>query len=270
MNTIDSMCEVPSLMGKTSSTTIANPIHPSPSPSLGSTGSLGSAPPEGGVCKHPGELVDPELGGLLVGKVGLPVSLRPVNLKSWKVGCGFNLPSTNKASNTPKPYRPIPPIKITIHCPTPTTITPTTTVHIRTPTGGKKVLPKKPTKQLPNTYVCEGVDCSFETNSPYKFFNHISTPHMWKPGSQNWCFTKAKALAKGNKPLGIKASGPTIFPATDIRVKRGLLPLNVVSCGQNSVHCATSTPTFQTSIPTTPPAGLYKIRYRATAGRSKV
>ena len=255
MNTIDSMCEAPSMMGEHSTKTVANPSHPSSPPSLGSTSSLGSAPPEGGVSKHPGELGDLELGGLLVGKEWHPWGLRPANLKSWKFGCGF-LPSTNKASNTPIPYPPIPPTKITIHCPTPPTITSTTTVHTKTATGGKKVLPKKPTKQLPNTYVCEGVDCSFETNSPYKFFNYISTPHMWKPGSQNWCFTKAKALAKGNKPLGIKASGPTTFPAIDIRVKRGLLPSNVVSCGQNSVHCATPIPTYQTSIPTTPPVTL--------------
>ena len=112
MNTIDSMCEVPSLMGKTSSTTIANPIHPSPSPSLGSTGSLGSAPPEGGVSKYPGALVDLELGEVWVGAVQhslgveLPLdslSLRPSIIGSWKAGCGFNLPSPTFPSTNPTP-----------------------------------------------------------------------------------------------------------------------------------------------------------------------
>ena len=208
MNTIDSMCEVPSLMGKTSSTTIANPIHPSPSPSLGSTGSLGSAPPEGGVCKHPGELVDPELGGLLVGKGWHPLGLRPLNLKSWKLGCGYNLPPTK--ITTIMPYRPTPPPKTALQKsilrPTPTIVTSIATNHIRTATGGRKVVPRKPTKTFVNgyTYVCEGMDCSFGTNSPYKFANHLSTPHIWKPGSQNWCFAKAKSLAQGNMPSGMQ------------------------------------------------------------------
>ena len=58
MNTISIMCVAPLLKGKTSTTAMANPSHPSSPPSLGSTGPLGSAPPEGGVCKHPGVLVD--------------------------------------------------------------------------------------------------------------------------------------------------------------------------------------------------------------------
>ena len=49
-------------------------------------------------------------------------------------------------------------------------------------------------------------------------------PHNWKPGSQNWCLAKAKSLAQGIKPVGLKASGPTQFSSTDIRVKKGELP----------------------------------------------
>ena len=115
-------------------------------------------------------------------------------------------------------------------------------------------MPKEPVKQLSAavTNVCVGVDCFYETNSPYKFFNHISTPHLWKPGSQNWCFARAKARAQCNAPLGIKVSGPTLFTSMDIRVKKGMLPLNIVSSGHDSVKCPPPIPTSPTSNLATP------------------
>ena len=256
MNTIESMCEAPPVMGKHSTTTIANPSHPSSPPSLGFNGSLGSAPPEGGVSKYPGGPMDPKLGGLLVGKGWQPHSLCPSNLNSWRCGCGVNLPPTNLPT-TPKPYRPTPPTPTTfpipLHCPIPAIVTSTNPNQVRTATGGKIVLPKVPIKKLSAVcaYVCEGVDCSYQTNSPYKFFNHISTPHLWKPGSQNWCISRAKARAQGNAPLGIKVSGPTQFASMDIRVKQGMLPMNIVSSGQDCVQSPPSIPTSSTSNPTT-------------------
>ena len=151
MNTIESMCEGPSVMGKHSTTTIANPSHPSSPPSLGFNGSLGSAPPEGGVSKHLGGLLDLELGGLLVGKGWHPLGLRPSNLKSWRFGCGVNLPPTNLAT-TPKPYCPTPPTPTTfpnpVHLPISAIVTSTIPNYVRTATGGKKVLAKGPVKQL--------------------------------------------------------------------------------------------------------------------------
>ena len=69
MNTISKMCEGPSLGAKTTTIHMANPSHPLFHPSLGSTGPLGSAPPAGGVSKHPRVPVDLELGGVWVGEV---------------------------------------------------------------------------------------------------------------------------------------------------------------------------------------------------------
>ena len=131
-------------------------------------------------------------------------------LPPWKLGCGYNLPSTKITTTTMVPYCPTPPSKSafqkSIHSPTPTIVTAIAANHIRTATGGKKVVPQKPIKTLVHayTYVCEGMDCSFGTNSPYKFAIHQSTPHIWKPGSQNWCFAKAKSLAQGNMPSGMQ------------------------------------------------------------------
>ena len=168
--------------------------------------------------------------------------LRPSKIGSWKFGCGTNLPSLTSTSTNPTPYRPIPPTTTTpltapTTPPTPTTsyTSPTTSIVIRTATGGTKVVAKRQNKTSspPPTYVCDGMGCAFGTNSPYKFMEHHAKPHTWKAGSQNWCFNKAKALAHGNKPLGIQASSPTVFPSMDIRVKKGELPPNVIKISSN-------------------------------------
>ena len=272
MNTISKMCEGPSLEAKTKTTHVANPNHPSSPPSLGSTGALGSAPPEGGESKHPGVLMDLELGGVWAGEVQPPlgsvhplagVSLRPSLIGSWKLGCGFHLPPLPSPVAHPTPYHPAAPTKSSLSSPpsTPSPIHPKTSIHIKTATGGNKVV----NKQLKNTslptpsYICDGIGCSFVTNSPYDYIQHQSTPHNWKPGSQNWCFNKAKVLAQGNKTVGLKASGPTTFPSTDIRVKKGELPPNIiqVSCCEEPTPLPSIPTTVTTTIPSktpTPPA----------------
>ena len=150
------------------------------------------------------------------------------------------------------PYRPTPPSRTSPpsppSVPAPTTVTPITAHRIKTATGGTKRVARKPPPPPP-TFVCDGVDCSFSTNSPYKFFTHQSTPHIWKSGSQNWCFAKAKALAQGNTLVGLRASGPTNFPSMDIRVKKGLLPPNVV-VDQTPLSTPAIPPT--PTVPTTP------------------
>ena len=274
------MCVGPSLMAKTITTHVANPNHPSSPPSLGSKSSLGSAPPEGGVSKYPRVLQDLELGGVWVGEVKShldlqlsleSLSLRPSNTGFWKVGCGFNLPPTTLPSTNPSPYYPIAPTKtipsatpttpIPIHPATPIPATPyttsTTTILIKTATGGTKVItthPKKKSFPTP-TFVCDGIGCVFSTNSPYKFLNHQAMPHNWKPGSQNWCFNKAKSLAQGNKTLGLKASSPTQFTSTDIRLKKGELLPNIIvtKCGEEpSTPPSISPTTTNTSSSITP------------------
>ena len=77
------------------------------------------------------------------------------------------------------------------------------------------------------TYICDGLGRDFNTNSPYDFIHHQSMPHNWKIGTQNWCFKKAKLLAQDMKPVGLKASSPTVFASSDIRVKKGELPPNI-------------------------------------------
>ena len=279
MNTINIMCEAPLLKGNIPTTSVVDLNNPSPYPSLGSTRSLGSAPPEGGMSKYPGVLGDHELGGVWVedekhpwdyGDSRIVPLLRPENFGAWKLGSGSSLPVSNH-SNHPTPYCPIPPTPSTpipprpstpnpstpipptpstpnpptpstpllpapstpqIHPTTPSTLgtpNPTSTI-IKTATGGIKRLAKRQIK-LPtpkSSYVCDGIGCSFVTNSPYTFIKHQSTPHKWKSGSQNWCFAKANALAQGRKHHGIKASGPTVFQSTDIRVKSGQLSPNVI------------------------------------------
>ena len=238
------MCEGPSLEAKTITPHVANPNHPSSPPSLGSTGSLGSAPPEGGVSKYPGALVVLELGEVWVGEeqhplsVELPLkslSLRPTNIGSWKTGCGLNLSPTSPSTN-PSPYQPVKPTKVTpstaptSHTTTTPTTTiqtvshtlPTTTIITRTATGGTKVVNKNLKKEssITPTYVCDGIGCAYTTNSPYKFINHQKMSHQWRPGSQNWCLAKAKSLAQGYKLVGLKASCPSKFTSTYIRVKK--------------------------------------------------
>ena len=258
MNTINIMCEAPLLKGNIQTASVVNQSHPLPLPSHGSTSSLGEAPPEGGVSKYPGVLGDHELGGVRVedekhpwdhGDSQIVLLLRPENLGAWKLGSGSSLPPSNY-SNNPTLYHPIPPTPCTpipptsstplllapytpqIHPTTPSTQgtpKPTSTL-IKTATGGIKRLSKRQIK-LPTpkqTYVCDGIGCSFVANSPYTFLKHQSTPHNWKSGSQNWCFAKAKSLAQGRKCHGIKASGPTVFQSTDIRVKSGQLSPNVI------------------------------------------
>ena len=277
MNTISKMCEAPLLKGKTSTTPKANPSHLSPLPSLGSTSPQGSAPPEGGESKYPGVLMDLELGGVWVGEgkpsldVGMPpviISLYPSNNGSWKLGCGFHLPPQTSHYTNPTPYYPVAPAKIipSTSSTTPTKTIPSSsytatsgTIRIRTATGGTRVItkqPKKTSSPVP-TYVCDGIDCTFATDSPYDFINHQKIPHHWKPGSQNWCLQKAKALAKGNKPVGIKASCPTIFASVDVRVKKGEIPPNVLttSCSEEqtlqSSKCSTISPSTSFVTPTT-------------------
>ena len=255
MNTINIMCEAPSVKGNTPTTSVVNMNHPSPCPTLGSTSSLGSAPPEGGVSKYPGVLVSQELGGVWVGDgphhlgtddFWINPTLHPRNMGSWKLGCGFNI-QPSKISINPTPYRPSRPTPLTLqnHDTTTVTSSPTTgttvtptpaTNRIKTATGGIRKVPKGTIKKFPeeSNYVCDGIDCSFVTNSPYKFFNHQSIPHNWKPGSQNWCFAKAKALALGRKSYGLKVSGPTVFQSTDVRVKSGKLPPNIICAKQDS------------------------------------
>ena len=168
MNTISKMCVAPSLKGKTSTTHVANPSHPPYPPSLGSTSTLGSAPPEGGVCNHAGVKVDLELGGLRVGEVwyplglGLPLtgqSLHPSNICSWMFGCGFNPPLPTSTFPNPSPYRPTPPTSTMTSTPpttllNPTTLSytsPTTSIVIKTATGGTKVVAKQQKNFLPST-----------------------------------------------------------------------------------------------------------------------
>ena len=264
MNTINIMCEAPSLKGNTSTTSVANLNHPSPCPSLGSTSSLGSAPPAGGMNKYPGVLVSQELDGVWVGDdFRSNLTLRPRNLGSWKFGCGSNLQPSNNSIH-PTPYSPSRPTPLTpqIHAktsftssPTPvTTVTPTpATNRIKTATGGIRKVPKG-TIETPSTesnYVCDGIDCSFITNSQYEFFKDQSLPHNWKPGSQNWCFAQAKALALGRKSNGLKVSGPTVFQSTDIRAKLGKLPPNII-CEKNDSPLSTSA-TIATISPVTTP-----------------
>ena len=276
MNTINIMCEAPSLKGNIPTTSVVDLTHPSPYPSLGSTGSLGSAPPEGGVSKHPGVLVGLELGGVWAGKGRYPLeplpplttlSLRPCNTSSWKRGCGFTLAHSTSSTGNPTPYRPIAPTKTTpkassnTKTPSPpikainTTYhkTPTTTNKIRTATGGtKKIIQhQKKTSCTTPIYVCDGMGCAFATNSPYKFIKHQSVPHNWRPGSQNWCFQNAKALAQGNKPTGLKASSPTVFASMDIRVKKGELPPNVVQskCVEELTQLSLASSTTEPSPP---------------------
>ena len=229
------MCETPSLKGN-----------------MPTTSFLESAPSEGGVSKCPGDLVDLELREVWVSAVQhslgveLPLdslSLRPSIIGSWKAGCGFNLLSPTFPSTHPTPYQPVKPTEATTStAPTSTITTPTTTIQTisntipattivtRTATGGTKVVTKhlKKASSPTPTYVCDGIGCAFVTNSPYKLVHHQSMPHNWKLGSQNWCFVKAKSLAQGNKPVGLKASGPTQFSSTDIRVKKGELPPNPI------------------------------------------
>ena len=282
MNTIITMCVGPSLKAKTGTTCVAYPNHPSPPPSLGSTGSLGSAPPEGGVSKYPRVLEDLELGGVWVGEVKShldlklsleSLSLRPSNIGFWKVGCGFNLPPTPSPFTNPTPYHPIAPTK-TVPSTPPTTPIPTypatpipstpytnstTTNLIKTATGGTKVITtlSKKNSVPTSTFVCDGIGCVFATNSPYKFLNHQSMPHNWKPGSQNWCFNKAKSLAQGKKTLGLRASSPTQFISTDIRVKKGELLPNIIEtkCGEEPSPppsiSPTTTKTSSSKTPTT-------------------
>ena len=269
------MCEGPSLEAKTITPHVANLNHPSSPPSLGSTGSLGSAPPEGGVSKYPGALVDLELGEVGVGEeqhplsVELPLnslSLRPTNIGSWKTGCGLNLSPTSPSGN-PTPYQPVKPTKATPStAPTsPTTTSPTTTIQtishtlptttniIRTATGGTKVFNKnlKKTSSQTPTYVCDGIGCAYTTNSPYKFINHQKMPHQWRPGSQNWCLAKAKSLAQGYKLVGLKASCPTKFTSADIRVKKGELPLNLIQtkCNEESTPLTSLSPNLTHTYP---------------------
>ena len=167
MNTISKMCEAPSLKGKTSTAPMANPSHPSSPPSLGSTSPLGSAPPEGGVSKYPGVLVDLELGGVWVGEGKPPLgigispaslSLYPSNSGSWKLGCGFHLPPQTSPWPNPTPYYPVAPAKST---PSTSSTTPTKTIPIssststsgtiliRTATGGTRVVTKQPKETSP-------------------------------------------------------------------------------------------------------------------------
>ena len=78
-------------------------------------------------------------------------------------------------------------------------------------------------------------------------------PHNGKPGSQNWCLAKAKSLAQGIKPVGLKASGPTQFSSTDIRVKKGELPPNLIEtkCDGDPTPPPSISPTIIANI--TPP-----------------
>ena len=270
MNTINIMCEAPLLKGNIPTTSVVDLNNPSSYPSLGSTRSLGSAPSEGGVSKHPGVLVNLELGGVLASEGRqcldhlLPLaslSLRPRNTGSWKLGCGHNLPPIT--SSHPTPYHPSAPSEITQKA---SSITPTpnppsktvpttshktsnTTINIRTATGGTKRIGKHPktTSSPAPTYICDGIGCVFTTNSPYKFAKHQSIPHNWQPGSQNWCFQKAKTLALGNKSVGLNASCPTVFASTDIRVKKGELPPNVIKskCVQEATPLSLVSPTIE-------------------------
>ena len=272
MNTISKMCEGPSLGAKTTTIHMANPSHPLFHPSLGSTGPLGSAPPAGGVSKHPRVPVDLELGGIWVGDVQHSSSLRlsqvcpslcPSSIGSWKFGCGSRLPPTS--SSNPTRCCPVTPTTTTLsvlpskpssiipNIPTPSAppIPSTHTSVIRTATGGIKVVAKKPKKipSLASNFVCDGIGCTFSTNSPYVFVEHQSMPHTWKPGSQNWCFKKANALAHYNKPQGIKAFYPTVFSSTDIRVKKGELSPNIIKITQEESTLPASSPS--TVSPTT-------------------
>ena len=280
MNTINIMCEAPLLKGNIPTTSVVDLNNPSSYPSLGSTRSLGSAPPEGGVSKHPGVLVDLELGGVWVGEGKPPLgigmspaslSLYPSNSGSWKLGCGFHLPPQTSPWPNPTPYYPVAPAKST---PSTSSTTPTKTIPIssststsgtiliRTATGGTRVVTKQPKETSPPvpTYVCDGLDCTFATNSPDDFIHHQKMPHHWKPGSQNWCFQKAKALAKGNKPVGIKASCPTIFASVDIRVKKGEIPPNVLttSCSEEQTLQSSKCPTISTFISSVTPTTATK------------
>ena len=104
-------------------------------------------------------------------------------------------------SSNPTPYRPSAPSKITQKAssttptpnppsktlPTTSHKTSTTTINIRTATGGTKRICKhqKPTSSPAPTYICDGIGCVSTTKSPYKFTKHQSIPQNWQPGFQN-------------------------------------------------------------------------------------